>query len=110
MDIDCHFKNDVPVINIGAGEGRLTNEDIDDFVLQIISMSRPSHKTIAFNMSSHSFLNSIGLGELIKVKDKLMDRNINLVLINPSSRVKSLLAMVGVDRFFTIFNNEDELR
>jgi anti-anti-sigma factor len=109
MNVDFHLKNGVPVINIEGGEGRLTNEDVNDFVLQIISATRPSNKTIAINMSSHSFLNSTGLGELIHFKDSLLDRNIKLVLINPSSRVKSLLSMAGVDRFFTIFNSEDEL-
>jgi anti-anti-sigma factor len=110
MDIDYHLKNDVPVINTGAGEGRLTDKDINDFALQIINASRPSSKTIAFNMSSHSFLNSTGLGELILVKDRLLDRNIRLVLIQPSPRVKSLLTMAGLDRFFTIYDSEDEIR
>ena len=110
MDIDYHFKNDVPVINVGAEEGRLTNKDINDLVHQIISTSRPSNKTVALNMSSHSFLNSTGLGELIQVKDRLLDRNIRLVLIHPSPRVKTLLTMAGVDRFFTIFDSEDQLR
>jgi anti-anti-sigma factor len=109
MDIDYHFKNDVLVINLSESGGRLTTADIDDFILQILSASRPAIKTIAINMSSQSFLNSTGLGELVKIKDGLLDRNIKLVLINPSLRVKSLITMAGVDQFFTILNSEDEL-
>jgi hypothetical protein len=33
MDIDCHFENEVPVINIGADEGRLTNSNVNDMPL-----------------------------------------------------------------------------
>jgi anti-anti-sigma factor len=109
MDIDYHFKNDVLVINLRDGGGRLTIADTDDFIHQIFGASRPSIKTIAINMTSQSFLNSTGLGELVKIKDSLLDRNIKLVLINPSLRVKSLITMAGVDQFFAIFNSEDEL-
>lgn len=109
MDNDYHFKNDVLVINLRESGGRLKMQDTDDFIRQIISAGRPSIKKIAFDMSSQEFLNSTGLGELIQIKDSLMDRNIKLLLINPSLRVKSLITMVGVDQFFQIFNNEDEL-
>lgn len=109
MDIKYHFNNDILVIDVRGGEGMVAAGDIDEFINQILSMSSPGSRFIALNMSEKTFLNSSGLGELIKIKDRLLDRGIELVLINPGSRVQSLLDMVGVDQFFKIVNSEDDL-
>ena len=109
MDIDYHFIEDVLVVNVTEGQGRLTNADINDFIYQVRRLSQASANVIAFNMSKKSFLNSSGLGELIKLKDSLVDSNKELVLVCPSPRVKMLISVVGVDQFFSIVNSEDEL-
>ncbi len=109
MNIDHHFTNDILVISIPDGNGRLISSDIDVFINNIFKLSKTDAGRIALNMSKKSFLNSSGLGELIKVKDRLLDKNIELVLIKPSERVKSLINMVGVDQFFKIIDSEDKL-
>ena len=109
MDIKHHVTGSVLVVEIPEGSGHLAGLDVDSFIRAIMEIAGPSISTIAFDMSQLEFLNSSGLGELVKIKDSLMDRNILLALINLSPRVTSLITMAGVDRFFTILSSEDEL-
>jgi anti-anti-sigma factor len=109
MNIECHSTHGVLVVSLPEGEGRLSGVDIDDFIAELMKIIIPSAKAIAFNISKKSFLNSSGLGDLVKVKDSLLDRQMDLILISPSPRVQSLLSMVGVDQFFRIIDGEDQL-
>jgi HptB-dependent secretion and biofilm anti anti-sigma factor len=109
MELDYHVKGTVLVVDMPEGEGRLTSRDIDDFIGQVLGLGTTKIRKIAFDMSRKEFLNSSGLGELVKVKDVFLDKNIELVLIGPTQRVKSLINMVGVDQFFNIVDSEDEL-
>lgn len=109
MKIDHHFIRGVLVIDLPEGEGKLSGADVDEFSDGVILLTAPAAKKIAFNMSKKSFLTSSGLGDLVKLKDCLLDRQMDLILISPSARVKSLLNMVGVDQFFNIIDSEDQL-
>ena len=109
MDIQYHFNNDMLVVDVLGVEGRVAAGDIDEFIDQIFKLCSPASRSIALNMSDKTFLNSSGLGELIKIKDRLLDRSMDLVLINPGARVQSLIDMVGVDQFFKIVKKEDDL-
>jgi anti-anti-sigma factor len=110
MKIDHHTTHTALVIVLPEGEGRLFDEDLDGCIEQILQLKDRSIGTIAFNMSARLFLNSTGLGDLVKVKDALLDRDIRLVLTNISPRVRSIIDMVGVDSFFSIVENEDGIR
>ncbi len=109
MDIDYHTIGSVLVMNVPEGTGRLGVRDIDEFVQCILETARPPISTIAFNLSRQDFLNSVGLGELVKVKDRLMDSNIGLALTNLAPRVTSLITAAGVDGFFKVVRSEEEL-
>jgi anti-anti-sigma factor len=109
MSIDHHFTNDTLVINLPDEKGRLTSSDIDDVVGMTLQLIGPSTKAVAVNMSSKPFLNSKGLGELLKMKDGLLDADIELILISPTERVLTLLNIAGVDQFLTTVDSEDDL-
>jgi anti-anti-sigma factor len=109
MDINYHIKGSVLIVDIPEGTGRFSVIDIDEFIHGILEAARPPITMIAFDLSHQEFLNSSGLGELVKVKDRLMDSNAELALINCAPRVNTLLAVAGVDRFFTVVRSENEL-
>ncbi len=109
MDINYHTVGNVLVVDVPEGTGRLAYVDIDAFIEGILEAAKPPITTIAFDLSRQEFLNSVGLGELVKVKDRLVDSSIELALINCAPRVTSLITVAGVDRFFTVVRNEDEL-
>ena len=109
MEFSHHFKKDILIVIIVEDNIGHICKNFDVFIDEIFKLINFSTKIIAFDMSKMSFLNSTGLSELIRVKDKLFDNDIELILINPLSRVRSLLEMIGVDDFFSIIENEDEL-
>ncbi|MBN2077770.1 MAG: STAS domain-containing protein [Spirochaetes bacterium] len=109
MNVDHRTINDVLVIDLREGEGRLSEGDIDEFIGCIFGLAVAEKGTIALNLSMKPYLNSTGLSDLIKVKDRLLDRGIEMVLISPTPRVMSLLEMAGVGRFFNIIGSEDKL-
>lgn len=109
MNIKHHISGSVLIVEIPEGSGRLAGMDVDEFIHAILEIAGPPVTMIAFDFTRQEFLNSSGLGELVKIKDSLTDRNMSLALINLSPRVTLLVHMVGVDRFFTIVASEDEL-
>ena len=109
MDIEFRTVHNTLVVDIPDCEGKLVPNELDDFISQLYKKLEDSINEVAINMKLKSYLNSSGLGELIKVKDNLMDKSINLVLISPTARVESLINMVGIDQFFNIVASEDEL-
>lgn len=107
MAVEHRYFNNILIIELD-NEDAIIQYNMDKFIEDTMSLYK-SGKVIALDMSKKSYLNSTGLGELIKMKDNLFDNDINLVLINPSDRVKSLLSMVGVDQFFKIITDENQL-
>lgn len=109
MGLTHRYHKNILIIDVVDGDGKLALQDIDVFINEVLSLYNGKGKEIAIDMSKKSYLNSSGLGDLIKIKDRFMDDGIVLVLIKPTARVLSLLEMVGVIQFFKIIEREDEL-
>ncbi|TFH43356.1 MAG: anti-sigma factor antagonist [Chrysiogenales bacterium] len=109
MNIDHHFSNDVLVIDVPDGQGRLSDGNIEDYIADIVRLPGLESGTVALNLSMKSYLNSSGLSDLIKIKESLTSRGIETILISPTQRVMTLLDMAGVDRFFNIISSENQL-
>jgi anti-anti-sigma factor len=109
MKFDHHFTRDVLVIIVPDDKGHLFPEEIHECIGEILTLCGDSTRKVAFNMSGKSYLQSSGLGDLVKIKDALLDRNIGLILTDLSPRVRSLIEMVGVNQFFDIVISEDEI-
>ncbi len=108
MEIHHRFVNDRLIIDMDKTDGSFVEDEIDDFIREVLALAAGSCDRIGLNMKGVSYLNSSGLGELIKLKDSLTDEGITLVLIGVTGRVLTLLNMVGVDQFFTIIESESD--
>ena len=109
MNFTHHCNGSVLVVVMPENAGRLAESDIDMFVEDISSLISPPITKVALDLSGQEFMNSTGLGELVRLKDSLIDGNIELALINCTPPVASLIDMAGIDRFFEIVRSEDEL-
>jgi anti-sigma B factor antagonist len=105
-----HYHKNTLIVEISEGDGKLVSQSIEDFINELLSLNTGKKKEIVLDMSKKGYLNSSGLGDLIKLKDMLTDQGIDLMLLQPTSRVMSLLEMVGVTQFFKIINDKDELQ
>ncbi len=109
MGLAHRFYKDFLIVAIDGSDGKLVSEDVDDLIDETLKLYDGKRKEIALDLTNKSYLNSSGLGDLIKVKDRFSDEGVSLVLINPTARVLSLLEMVGVIQFFKIIAREDNL-
>jgi anti-anti-sigma factor len=109
MEFTHHYTGAVLVLVMPEKAGRLAETDQDVFIDGIHRIITPTITTVALDLSRQKFMNSTGLGQLVRLIDSLIDNNMELALINCTPRVASLLDIAGVDRFVKIVNSEDEL-
>ena len=64
------------------------------------------HVLVDFSRINH--LDSTGLGELVAYLERFRTRNRKLVLINPSARIRKLLALAGLENLFSTYETVDE--
>ena len=60
---------------------------------------------VIIDFSKINFIDSTGIGELVGYLGRFRDRNRKLILINPSDRIRKLLAIAQLDRLFTIYDS-----
>ena len=65
---------------------------------------------LVFDLAAVEFLNSMGLGMLINMRNRLCDRRGRTVILKPSIHLQSLLDLVRANRLFHIFDAEESLQ
>ena len=60
---------------------------------------------VLVDFSRINYIDSTGIGELVGYLGRFRDRNHKLILINPSDRIRKLLAIAQLDRLFTIYDS-----
>ena len=60
---------------------------------------------VLVDFSRINYIDSTGIGELVGYLGRFRDRNRKLILINPSDRIRKLLAIAQLDRLFTIYDS-----
>jgi len=95
-------------INIPDHSEAFSDIDIDDFIGELLDLNIHARNEIMIDLRNVKHLNSSDLGALIKVKDLLLDNNINLVLLNPSENVLELLNIVGLSDFFGVAESNQQ--
>jgi anti-anti-sigma factor len=109
MAMEHRFVKNILVVEIAGSDGTLVQQGVDEVISEILGLYDGKAREIALDLTRKTYLNSSGLGDLIKVKDRLSDEGVGLVLINPTPRVTSLLEMVGVIQFFKIIPGIEDL-
>ncbi len=102
--------NNIIVIEIPEKEGGLIAPDIEGFIGHIEVLDKGVSNKIALDFIDKKYLNSSGLGELMRIKDVFVDSGADLILVNLMDRVRSLLNIVGADDFFIILDDIKDLK
>jgi anti-anti-sigma factor len=87
-------------IAIGDGMEQLL-ETANEFV-------RQGERNLLFNMSEVSFVDSAGLGVLVKCNNTVVESGGRIKLVNVSSRIRDLLRITNLNRLFEVFDDETE--
>ena len=63
---------------------------------------------VLLDLSKINYIDSTGIGELVAYLGRYAENNRRLVLVNPSDRIRKLLAIAQLEELFTIYDDLDE--
>ena len=66
-------------------------------------------KSLIFDMSEVNYFDSSGIALIANLRKRMMDREGKFALLAISYEIKSVLQLASMDRFFTIYANEEEI-
>jgi anti-sigma B factor antagonist len=78
-------------------------------LMQIISGLDKEITYFVIELGSVTAINSTGLGTLISAHRTLTQKGIKLFLLNPSQKIKELMAITHLDRVFTFVGDISEI-
>ncbi|MCW9034598.1 MAG: STAS domain-containing protein [Rhodospirillales bacterium] len=82
--------------------GQLTSKDRSDFIELIPNILISGRDNIIVNMTDLTYMDSVGLGLLVTLRDEANKKGMSASISNPQGEVKGLLEMACFDRLFTI--------
>lgn len=86
--------------------GDLRGEDCGPEVIEAVnSQINDGIKKAAIDLTDVRYMNSSGIGLLITIRTKFLNKDGEIVLINPSEHVKKLLIVTKLDAIFTIVDS-----
>ena len=96
------------VVQIIEPEGILDGTKTDDFQHQINQSIDSGVHTILIDFSKVTFMDSSGLGALVKAFKSLKAAEVNLFLCSINEQIKMLFELTSMDKYFTILGDREE--
>ncbi len=84
-------------------QGDLTGTDTRSFLEAVTTLLSGPGAKIVLDLAGVPFMNSLGLGELVRLVAQGNVQEARVVLANPSAFVAGVLQTTQLDRFFEIF-------
>jgi anti-sigma B factor antagonist len=104
MQTTVHHIEDVAVVNVS---GRITVGEGNVMLREMLrDLLDAGHNKVAMNLHEVGYVDSSGIGELVKAYTTVRNQGGQLVLVNPSKRVNDLLQMTRLAGVFTIEPDE----
>jgi anti-sigma B factor antagonist len=104
MRTDTRQVEDVAIVDVS---GRITVGEGNVMLREVVrQLVEAGHKKIAMNLHDVGYVDSSGLGELVKAYTTVRNKGGQLKLVNPSKRVQDLLQMTKLSAVFTIEADE----
>lgn len=66
-------------------------------------------QSFIFDMSQVNYFDSSGIALIANLRKRMLDREGKFALLAISFEIKSVLQLASMDRFFTVYANEDEI-
>ena len=96
------------VVQIIEPEGILDGTKTADFQQQIDQSIDSGVDTILVDFSNVTFMDSSGLGALVKAFKTLQAAEVRLFLCSINDQIKMLFELTSMDDYFTIFSDRQE--
>jgi anti-sigma B factor antagonist len=106
MQIDERAVGDVVVLDL---KGKITLGKGDELLKdKVNSLVNQGHKKIVLNLAEVPYIDSAGLGEIVRTFTTVSRQGGNLKLLNLTKRITDLLAITKLLTIFETFDTENE--
>ena len=106
MQIDERSVGDVMVLDV---KGKVTLGEGDEMLKdKVNSLVNQGHKKIVLNLAEVPYIDSAGLGEIVRTYTTVSRQGGNLKLVNLTKRITDLLSITKLLTVFETFETEPE--
>jgi anti-sigma B factor antagonist len=106
MQIDERVVGDVTVLDL---KGKITLGEGDELLKdKINSLVQQGHLKVVLNLAAVPYIDSAGLGEIVRTYTTVSRQGGKLKLLNLTKRIQDLLAITKLLTVFETFDNEPE--
>ena len=106
MDIEFRDYGEHKIIAV-SGEVDLYN--VSDLKKALFSVTDGKYPSVVVDMKNVNYMDSSGIGALVAGQKKMKAHNGKFALINIHDDVLNILKLATLDRFFKIYDTEDDL-
>jgi anti-sigma B factor antagonist len=106
MQIDERVVDDVTILDL---KGKMTLGEGDELLKdKINSLASQGHKKLVLNLEGVPYIDSAGLGEIVRTYTSISRQGGKLKLLNISKRIYDLLVITKLVTIFDSYENEEE--
>ena len=77
---------------------------------QIWQSSQKGSRSLILNLEKLDFMDSSGLQVLLRLREKLKNKNQDITLVGPQPQIKKLLRLTGFDKLFALHESNEEAK
>lgn len=104
MDIQVESTGDVRIVHV---KGKVTFEYCPAFQKHLDSILDEGVRRIVIDFKEVPFIDSSGIGEVLRLFKKMKDSNGEIVLANPNRKLRDLFSMYRFNQFMKITEDAD---
>jgi anti-anti-sigma factor len=105
MDIQVESHGDRQIVRIN---GRLTSDSSSELQRKLDSvLAKPGIQEVIVDLKEVPFIDSSGVGEIIRLFKRVRAAEGKVVLMNPNRRLRDLFLIYRFDRFMDICDEKD---
>jgi anti-anti-sigma factor len=104
ININVSDQNDIVLVEVS---GRVDSMTANQFGEALTTQLDADNARIVLDLSSVDYMSSAGLREIVSALKKARKAQGDVRLANPSSRVREVLEMAGLDTIFRIFPTQE---
>ncbi|WP_027722949.1 STAS domain-containing protein [Maridesulfovibrio zosterae] len=106
MEISFKQIDEITVVKINSQE--LNHVVSHEFQRQLTPLFDEKKFNVALDMGSIDFMDSMGIGTLITLRNKLMKEKGCIAMFNISDRVKKIIDIAALHKVFDLYDTEND--
>ncbi|MEK7485064.1 MAG: STAS domain-containing protein, partial [Planctomycetota bacterium] len=95
-------------VNIAEVKGAIDGTTVSEFEEEMLGFLDKGTPNLILEFAGVSYINSTGMGLLVKCADKFQEAGGDIKLVGVSPKISALFDMLGLLSLFKIFDNRDE--